>query len=238
MPRCDCAFRTAVNPAQRQQLLHAARAPRRAGAPDAPHLARLLAAAFRTDPVMDFIARTGLRREAALERFFHNLLREMAIPLAEVWLSDPAVACAVWLPPGRPAGRDGFMAQLRLLSMFGRLCGPARLARGRAVARAMRAHHPQQPHYYLAFLAVAPRLQGVGLGTTLLEATLKGVDAAGGAAYLENSNPRNTQLYLRAGFVDRGDIAPKGAPSLQAMWRTARGAGEERGAQGSSSLSQ
>ena len=76
----------------------------------------------------------------------------------------------------------------------------------------MEKHHPHAPHFYLAFIAVAPRLQGLGLGSALLDATLARIDAAGAAAYLENSNPKNTALYERAGFVARANIAPRGAP--------------------------
>jgi hypothetical protein len=56
----------------------------------------------------------------------------------------------------------------------------------------------------------------------MLEATLKRADAAGMPAYLENSNPKNTKLYERAGFVTQKSIAPPGAPPLLAMWREAR----------------
>ena len=56
----------------------------------------------------------------------------------------------------------------------------------------------------------------------MLEATVKRVDEIGVPAYLENSNPRNTKLYERAGFAARKDIAPAGAPPLIAMWREKR----------------
>jgi ribosomal protein S18 acetylase RimI-like enzyme len=87
------------------------------------------------------------------------------------------------------------------------------------MADAMEKHHPHARHFYLAFIAVAPRLQGMGLGSTMLDATLKRVDEAGLPAYLENSNPKNTVLYERHGFVRQKNIAPAGAPPLIAMWR-------------------
>jgi ribosomal protein S18 acetylase RimI-like enzyme len=61
----------------------------------------------------------------------------------------------------------------------------------------------------LYFLAVDPALQGMGLGSRILDATLKRIDEMGLPAYLENSNPRNTRLYERAGFVARKNIAPE-----------------------------
>ncbi len=157
----------------RHALLAEAAAPRRAGQDDARRLARLLAAAFTTDPVMDWISRPGAKRAEGLERFFFWLLHVRAIPFGEVWMAPSGGVAAVWLPPDVPATAGGLIEQMRLLPMFLRLCGFPRLMRGQAMADAMDKHHPHDPHYYLAFIAVAPRLQGLGLGSTLLDATLE-----------------------------------------------------------------
>jgi ribosomal protein S18 acetylase RimI-like enzyme len=204
----------------RHALLAAASRPRRAVAGDAGPLSRLFAASFQTDPVFDWIARPGAKRAAALEEFFYWLVRTRGIPFGETWMSEGVAA--VWLPPGAPASPGGFLEQLRLIPMFVRLCGFPRLARGSAIGDAMEKNHPHDPHYYLAFIAVAPRLQGLGLGSAMMEATLARIDATGGAAYLENSNPKNARLYERCGFVARRNIAPADAPPMIAMWRAAR----------------
>ncbi|HEY4944172.1 MAG TPA: GNAT family N-acetyltransferase [Rhizomicrobium sp.] len=206
----------------RHALLAAAANPRRATENDAAVLSRLFAAAFTADPIFDWIARPGPRRATALEQFFFWLLKVRAIPFGEVWMSADAGVCAAWLPPGSDASPGGFVDQLRLMPMFLRLCGFPRLRRGSAMGDAMEKNHPHEEHFYLAFIAVAPRLQGLGLGGAMLEATLKRADEAHMPAYLENSNPKNTRLYERAGFVARKNIAPAGAPPLIAMWREAR----------------
>jgi ribosomal protein S18 acetylase RimI-like enzyme len=206
----------------RHALLAAASNPRRATMDDAAVLARLFAAAFTTDPVMDWIARPGAARARALEQFFFWLMRVRAIPFGEVWMAPDASVCAAWLPPEAPASPGGFWEQMRLMPMFVRLCGFPRLSRGSAMGDAMEKNHPHEPHYYLAFIAVAPRLQGLGLGGAILETTIRRIDDAKGAAYLENSNPKNTRLYERMGFVAKKSISPVGAPPLIAMWRPAR----------------
>jgi ribosomal protein S18 acetylase RimI-like enzyme len=204
---------------ERHRRLAAASAPRRARATDAAPLARLFTAAFLNDPVFDWIARSGSKRPAGLERFFFWLLSMRAIPFGEVWMSaDGGVACA-WLPPDIPASPGGFMQQIRLIPLFWRLCGFPRLLRGAAMSEAMDKNHPRERHFYLSFIAVAPRFQGMGLGSALLEATLMRIDETGVPAYLENSNSKNTRLYERHGFVRRKNIAPQGAPPLLAMWR-------------------
>ena len=214
----------------RHTLLAAASAPRRATDADASSLSRLFAAAFTTDPIFNWLARPGPRRAVVLEQFFFWLLKTRAIPFGEVWMSNDGNVCAAWLPPDTPASPGGFVEQMRLLPLFVRLCGFPRLMRGSAMADAMEKNHPHEKHFYLAFIAVAPRLQGLGLGGALLDATVRRADEMGVPAYLENSNPRNTKLYERRGFVARKSISPPGAPPLVAMWREKP--------QGSSSLSQ
>ncbi|HEY4124932.1 MAG TPA: GNAT family N-acetyltransferase [Rhizomicrobium sp.] len=202
--------------------LRAASNPRRAKADDTGTLSRLFAAAFLKDPVFDWTARPGPKRAFGLERFFYWLLQTRAIPFGEVWMADDGGAAAAWLPPGTSASPGGMLEQIKLLPLFVRLCGFPRLARGSAMADAMEKHHPHNPHFYLAFLAVAPRFQGMGLGSAILEATIKRADENHSPAYLENSNPKNTRLYERAGFVTQKNISPKGAPPLLGMWREAR----------------
>jgi ribosomal protein S18 acetylase RimI-like enzyme len=202
--------------------LAAAANPRRATQADAAMLASLFAATFIADPVMDWVARPGAQRRDGLERFFHWMLAVRAIPFDEVWMAEDASVCAAWLPPGAPASPGGLLEQILLLPMFIQLCGFARLLRGQAMADAMEKNHPHDRHYYLAFIAVAPQFQGMGLGSSIMDATLKRIDASGLPAYLENSNPKNTRLYERCGFITQRNIAPKGPPPLLAMWRAAR----------------
>jgi len=182
----------------------------------------MFASAFMHDPVFDWIAQPGSARGAALERFFHWMLAVRAIPFGEVWTAEDASVCAAWLPPNAPASPGGLLEQVKLLPMFIQLCGFSRLLRGQAMADAMEKNHPRERHYYLAFIAVAPQFQGMGLGSALLQATLRHIDASGVPAYLENSNPKNTRLYERCGFSNQKNIAPKAAPPLLAMWRPGR----------------
>jgi ribosomal protein S18 acetylase RimI-like enzyme len=168
------------------------------------------------------MARSGLKRTSGVEAFFFRLLYGRAIPAGEVWMSDDGAACAIWLPPGLSAWPAGVIPQLRLLPLFVQLCGFGRLMRGAAISSVMEKAHPHEKHFYLFFMAVDPPFQGMGLGSAILDATLKRIDETGMPAYLENSNPRNTSLYERAGFVAQKNISPEGAPPLIPMWRTAR----------------
>jgi len=71
------------------------------------------------------------------------------------------------------------VAKLKLLPLFLTLCGFGRMRRGGTLSDAMERAHPQEPHFYLYFLAVDPALQGMGLGSRILDATLKRIDEMG-----------------------------------------------------------
>ncbi|MCA2214031.1 GNAT family N-acetyltransferase [Jidongwangia harbinensis] len=84
-------------------------------------------------------------------------------------------------------------------------------------------HHPHDPHWHLAFLAVHPDHQGAGLGSALMSRTHEELDAAGTPAYLEATNADNVRLYRRHGYADMDpfDISlPDGTPFYR-MWRPA-----------------
>ncbi|HEX5493068.1 MAG TPA: GNAT family N-acetyltransferase [Mycobacteriales bacterium] len=90
------------------------------------------------------------------------------------------------------------------------------------------AHHPSEPHHYLAFLAVRPERQGAGLGSALLRHHHARLDRTGVAAYLEASSPRSRELYLRHGYRPRGEpfTVPDGTP-FWPMWRTPSAGGTQ-----------
>jgi ribosomal protein S18 acetylase RimI-like enzyme len=212
----------------------AAQAPiRRATEADVPSLARLFAAAFAHDPLFDWLTRTGNNRHRALQRFFAWVLQRRTVPPGETWVSADGLAAAAWIPPYTQNTTPRLLEDLRTLPVVLRLTGFSRLPRGAAMAAAMESAHPDAPYFYLAFIGVAPRMQGAGLGSMLLRQTLARADAAGANAYLENSNPRNLGLYERAGFTVLREVkARPDAPPVTAMWRPAKAR------QGSNTMSQ
>jgi ribosomal protein S18 acetylase RimI-like enzyme len=195
---------------------------RRATEADIPRIARLFAAAFAADPVFDWLARTGTKRPDALHRFFTWILARRTLAYDETWITGDGQAAATWIPPYAATSSSRLAEDFRLLPVMLRLTGISRLSRGAAMAAAMEHAHPDLSYFYLAFIAVAPRMQGAGRGSALLRQTLQGADEARAHAYLENSNPRNLGLYERAGFTVTREIKARAdAPPVYAMWRPA-----------------
>jgi ribosomal protein S18 acetylase RimI-like enzyme len=204
-----------------------AASPRVAGMSDLTLVAASLADAFSTDPVVRWWMREDAGLPAALSRV-HTFLAAQDIPKGHVYFTPDGRAAAQWQPPRNPEEPpDPPMSLWQKIALFPQLVQNASLRKvGRILKliQMMDAHHPKEPHFYLFMLGVRQDSQGAGLGSTLLAACLERVDAAGMPAYLENSNPKNTRLYERHGFVARGEgRAAPDAPPLVFMWRDKRG---------------
>ncbi|MDF5757748.1 GNAT family N-acetyltransferase [Spongiactinospora sp. TRM90649] len=153
-----------------------------------------------------------------------SMAAESALVHGEVHATADMSAVAVWFPngaeplpefPGRDARVEAF-------------AGP-HTERIRRMEEEMGKRHPQDPHHYLAFLAVLPGHQGRRTGTRLLADYHRKLDEARMPAYLEASSTRSRRLYLRHGYQDLGDpiFMPDGPPMFP-MWRPSRSAASAR----------
>lgn len=193
---------------------------------DLPGLARSLALAFETDPLIRFLfGDRPPRPNRFSERFF---LREGARHLrhGHVYTVEGGGAGAYWDPPGHwrtPASHILRSAPLLLRGM-GRRALPA--LRGLTRIEAAHATHP--PHWYLAVLGTEPDCQGRGLGSALLAPVLARCDEDGTGAYLESSKEANIPFYERHGFEVVGRVEFPGGPPVWPMWRDPRPPDEGR----------
>ncbi len=129
-------------------------------------------------------------------------------------------AAALWLPPGDEPDGD------TIADLFAESVRPEIAQDLGAMFAQMDAFHPvDAPCWYLPMIAADPGFVGTGLGSALLRHGLQRCDAAGQAAYLESSNPRNVSLYERHDFEVIGEIQSGGSPSMFAMVRMPRGLG-------------
>jgi GNAT superfamily N-acetyltransferase len=72
-------------------------------------------------------------------------------------------------------------------------------------------------------LAVSPGRQGQGTGTALLRAYHQMLDKARVPAYLEASDLRTRQFYLRHGYTDHGrPVQLPDGPLMYPLWRQGR----------------
>ena len=69
-------------------------------------------------------------------------------------------------------------------------------------------HEPLNQHWHLGPIGVLPSIQGIGIGTMLMERFCKEVDACKAEAYLETDVDKNVRFYKKFGFkvVSESDI--------------------------------
>ncbi|GIF20651.1 GNAT superfamily N-acetyltransferase [Actinoplanes tereljensis] len=134
-------------------------------------------------------------------------------------IDDPAgnglAATAVWFDYTREAP-DPPNYDERLRALAGEY-----LDRFEALDVLFAAHHPHDPHWHLAFLAVHADHQEHGLGGKLMKRTHDELDALGVPQYLEATNANNVRLYRRTGYSDMEPFEmplPDGTPFFR-MWR-------------------
>jgi ribosomal protein S18 acetylase RimI-like enzyme len=174
---------------------------------DGPALSGVLAAAFAGDPLNDWLLPDRATRERRLRLGMGHVLCEVYVPRGGALTTAARDGVALWERPGdeQPSG----LRQLRGLPAFVRTFG-------RRLPRAMRAfdsvehRRPEEDHWFLDVLAVAPGRQGRGIGSALVRAGTAEADAAGAPAFLATSNARNVPLYERLGFAvgEEYDLGP------------------------------
>jgi GNAT superfamily N-acetyltransferase len=192
---------------------------------DTAAVARLIAASFAPLDVSGWLVPPAEERVHVLADYF-AVLAEHALRHGQVDVIDAAAgdgtgglaAAAVWFAvphPDVPGYEDRMTAA----------CGPWTERFQRLEEQMHRAHpHDRGPHMYLAFLAVGEPWQNQGLGSALLDQRLHDMDQYGLPSYLEASNARSRELYLRKGFADCAPVfdLPYDGEPLYPMWRDSR----------------
>jgi ribosomal protein S18 acetylase RimI-like enzyme len=181
-------------------------------------IAGLLADAFEADPMQQWLFPDDRRRPRRLRRFYELDLEHRLEGRCTVERSG-SDGVAFWHPPGDGATVP-VRAALRLAPAFLSVAAHHPVAAVRVLA-AVTAARPEEPHWYLSHLAVAPQAQGRGVGGRLLRAGLAGAEADGVGVYLETANPANLPFYGRHGLTQVGTVEVGSAPPVWLLWRPA-----------------
>jgi ribosomal protein S18 acetylase RimI-like enzyme len=192
----------------------------RAGAAaDLPAAVEVLGRAFQSEPVYEWVMPDPIRRRARLP----SLLRSNVTHLHRgpgsftvATANERIVGAAIW--DGPQERRPGTLRRAMAWPGRARAVG-VRLPRLTAVGRALAAHRPAEPHWYLDHLGADPQVPRRGAGTALLDAGLARADAARVGTYLE-CKAGNVGYYRRFGFELRDEVEiVTGRLSVLTMWR-------------------
>lgn len=184
--------------------------------------ATILTAAFRDDPMVQYVMPDPATRARLLPWFLGATLRYGLRSGAVYTTSGAPRGVAIWLPPGKTSLTLGGMLRTGLLVAplkLGRLGGARFLAMASATERLHKATAPG-PHWYLWGLAVDPPWQRRGIGGALLRPVLDQAEAAGLPCYLETFNEASLPFYQAHRFAITATVElPNGGPPLWALLR-------------------
>ena len=182
-------------------------------------LVDILADAFSTDPVMNWV----LPEPSLYPDFFRLLVNDLFLPRGICHLETSERAAGLWTPPGTTFDVPPSLSLLGLICRLLLRAGPKPLLRIPQQGKLFDRHHPAEPHYHLVFVGCRRAAQGQGLGSAMLKQGTRICDQQHRPAYLESSNALNVPLYQRHGFeVIAEESFPGGGPTVWFMWREAR----------------
>jgi ribosomal protein S18 acetylase RimI-like enzyme len=192
---------------------------RKMTADDCTVVSRAMARAFFDDPLQVWALPDSSKRLSILEQVFELLSRYSSVPRGESYTDASRSCAAFWVPPGPfELDRAAAEAMAPMLDLLGDSD-----VRFRAAEDSMRAHRPEEPHFYLQGLGTDPPRQGEGLASAAMQPVLTRCDADRIPAYLESTKERNVGFYEGHGFAVVGCVdIPLDGPVLWLMWRAPR----------------
>ena len=200
----------------------------RADAADLDILSLVIAGAFHDLAPSRWLIDDPAARQEIFPGYF-RIYVEHAMASGVIHTTPDRTAAALWIPVGEdgPSQPPDYDARLPVATS-------PWTSRFLAFDAALDRHHPAGvAHHHLAILAVSPQRQGQGIGTALLRAYHQMLDKARVPAYLEASDLRTRQIYLRNGYTDRPPIQlPDDGPQMYPMWRECRPEAVPAGGQG------
>lgn len=196
-----------------------------AGPGDIDVLSQVIADAFHPLTVSRWLIPDPQARAEIFPAYF-RIFTEHAMNTGTVLTTPARTAVALWFPvsPDGPQPPDRYETRLAAAT------GPWE-QRFTELDAAFGQHHPVgMSYHHLAMMAVRPGQQGTGIGTALLDARHRGLDAARLPAYLEASGPDTRRVYLQHGYADHGTpIRLPDGPTMYPMLRDPRCAsGDDR----------
>lgn len=169
---------------------------RPATASDRRAVAAMLARAFADDPAVSWIFPNRVVRARKLPGLFAMLYNEDATH--GVRLVTPGYeAATLWRAPGHAETPPAAMLRsiVPMAATFGMAVG-----RALALSRAIDAHFPPHPFWYLHIAGCDPAHQGRGLGRAAVQAGIDRMSGSGVPFYLETATERNVGFYQGLGF--------------------------------------
>jgi len=187
---------------------------------DLPAIRRIIAEAFQSDPMMEWIFPDRTTRLDSLAAWLGLFVEGYLLGgRVDVLRLEAIKAVAIWRMPGDDLA---FPRAPSITGLLTALIGRARAEQIGVGLRTIGTLTPTQPFAYLHFLAVDINHQRKGFGRMVVEPGLIAAGHAGLGAHLETTNPSCIPFYRSIGFEVSGHhkLGPTG-PEMWALWRDA-----------------
>jgi ribosomal protein S18 acetylase RimI-like enzyme len=162
----------------------------------------VLAKAFQTDPLWQWLVPDEAKRARYLPNFYRAFVRA-GIRSEQVYgAGNPVEGVATWSKPGQEVSFGGLIGVDFLKLIF----SPFIVAFARTAFpifsrfEVMQRQYAPEPHFYLNNIGVLPEAQGKGLASKLIRPFLNEAEAQGVGVYTETMTPSNVGLYEHYGF--------------------------------------
>ncbi|MBI3685840.1 MAG: GNAT family N-acetyltransferase [Actinobacteria bacterium] len=183
-----------------------------AGYEDVHPLAKVITEAFLHLPPTAWLVPDLTERLLLTHHYFAHLVRH-TLTHGVVHTTTYRDAAALWLPHG--VGADPAPTVEDLVGVV----GADHVNRFHTFELALHAHHPVGvAHQHLAILAVAPHVQGTGIGTALLHTHHQALDRDGTPAHLEAATNDLPDYYRRHGYEPTGTPIRLPGAATAVMW--------------------
>lgn len=144
------------------------------------------------------------------------MVRRIFMPRQAAWMTASGTGGSLWFPPGTKQLnlREQLAQNLPFLPE-----GLPSIGKTSRLNDLVKSNWPEEPHWYLAFLAIEPASQKQGHGSALIAPGLARADEENVGVWLETQTADNIPFYGRFGFetVKRVEVDP-GVP-IWMMWR-------------------
>jgi ribosomal protein S18 acetylase RimI-like enzyme len=166
---------------------------------------------FRDNPMtIAAFGEDSMLRMRGMERVMSSYTAMLKQPPLAARRGDWVVGVCGLAPP--ETCQLPFLQQLRFMTTMMR-CGPAATVRCIRIQLGWKKRDPGERHWHLGPVAVEPGLQGMSVGSQMLERFCVYMDDLGEMAHLETDKPENVRFYERFGFVTVEEAELLGYPN-------------------------
>jgi len=174
----------------------------------------LIAEAFVNEPGTVATIRKSLEKRLPLLRKHFGAQTKFSLPRGVsrgAFLNGELVGVMIISAPGKETITNLEMAKLLLSALF--QTNPGILWRGMKSSMEDDAHRPKEPNSRRETIAVDPKRQGRGIGSTMLSYLTDLADREGVLTYLSTTDPKTVPFYKTHGFRIISETNELGIPN-------------------------